>query len=130
MSQDDLENQIRELACKSAQFEADAFFFIYEALEFTVKNLGREGHVTGRELLMGIRDLALEKFGYLAKTVLNSWGVHGTEDFGRIVFMLVENDLMGKTESDSVEDFSNVYDFDAAFVRGFQFKLERRRKPE
>jgi len=126
--QENWESQIRELSRESGSFTPEAFFFIYEALDFTVKHLDREGHVAGRELLMGIRDLALENFGYLAKTVLNAWGVKKTEDFGRIVFMLVENDLMGKTENDSIDDFVNVYDFDDAFVRGFKFRVEPKKK--
>jgi uncharacterized repeat protein (TIGR04138 family) len=72
-------------------------------------------HVSGQELLEGVRLLAIEQFGCLAETVLATWGVHGTEDFGEIVFNLVEFDLMGKQESDTKEDFRSVYDFQEVF---------------
>ena len=120
----DLEREIREkVLTRDARYDLNAYAFVYEALAFTQKLLGRDmhsedpkdRHVTGQELVEGIRQCALEQFGPLAPTVFRSWGVRRTEDFGEIVFNLVESGLMGKTESDGREDFRGGYDFDEAF---------------
>ena len=68
----------------------------------------------------GMRQYALENYGPMAKTLLNEWGVSSTEDFGEIVFNLVENNLLAKTEEDSREDFGNGFDFDKAFITPYQ----------
>ena len=82
---------------------------------------GPQHHVTGQELCEAIRRYALEQYGYMAKTVLNSWGIHGTSDFGEIVFNLIRIGQMRKTPSDTQVDFDNIYDFDVAFKQ--QFKI-------
>ena len=100
---------------KDPRYKEDAYLFVMEALWFTQRSLKREGHVTGGELLEGIKDLLKEQYGPMAKVVLEHWGVNKTEDFGEIVFNMVENGLMGRTAEDSRADFKDVYDFDAAF---------------
>ena len=80
-------------------------------------------HVTGQELCEAIRRYALEQYGYMAKTVLNNWGLHNTGDFGEIVFNLIRIEQMRKTPADTRADFDNVYDFDAAFRQGFKIVL-------
>ncbi|MHC5081994.1 MAG: Minf_1886 family protein, partial [Planctomycetota bacterium] len=77
------------------------------------------GHVTGRELLEGARLRALEELGYLARTVFEGWGIRTTRDFGEVVFLLVKEELMGKTDQDSLEDFEDVYDFEEVFEKSF-----------
>ena len=79
-----------------------------------------ERHVTGQELCEAIRRYALEQYGYMAKTVLNSWGIHGTGDFGEIVFNLIRIGQMRKTPDDRREDFDNVYDFDDRLQQEFK----------
>jgi uncharacterized repeat protein (TIGR04138 family) len=88
---------------------------VYEALDFTLKKIGCKRHVTGRELLFGIRDLALEQFGGLATMVFEVWGVRATADFGAIVWSLVESGLMSRSDTDALSDFEDVYDFREAF---------------
>jgi uncharacterized repeat protein (TIGR04138 family) len=88
-----------------------------------------EEHVSGRELLEGLRAHALDQFGPLAKTVLESWGVHRCTDFGDIVFTLIEYNIFSKTENDRREDFADIYDFDEAFVKPFQPAGKRRSGP-
>jgi uncharacterized repeat protein (TIGR04138 family) len=73
-------------------------------------------------LCEAIRQYAVEEFGYLAKSVLNSWGIYKTRDFGNIVFNLIEIGRMKKTREDRLEDFDDVYDFDAAFRQSFHFR--------
>jgi uncharacterized repeat protein (TIGR04138 family) len=80
-----------------------------------------ERHVTGQQLLEGIRQLAIQEFGYMARVVLEQWGVRQASDFGEIVFILVSNGLMGKTDDDSLDDFRGGYDFRKAFDEQFKF---------
>ena len=120
----DLETAIRRrILAKDARYQVAAYLFLYEALAYTQKKLGRDDpslepvarHLTGQELLEGIRRYAHQAFGPLAPTVFRSWGVRATADFGEIVFNLVENDLRGKTDEDRREDFAGGFDFDTAF---------------
>ncbi len=72
-------------------------------------------HVTGRDLCMGIRDMAVERYGQLAITVLRRWGFRRTSDFGTLVYAMIDRREMRNSEEDSIEDFNDVYDFDEAF---------------
>jgi uncharacterized repeat protein (TIGR04138 family) len=110
------------------RFDRRAYDFVRMGLDHTVKELkkqknkrgGEKAHVSGPELLQGLRDYALDQYGPLAKTVLNSWGVTRCTDFGDIVFNLIEYNVFSKTESDRREDFADIYTFDQAFVKPFQ----------
>ncbi len=82
-----------------------------------------EKHVTGQELCEAIRQFALQQFGYMAKTVLNNWGITRTGDFGEIVFNLIRIGQMRKTPHDCREDFDDVYEFDAAFEQDFKITM-------
>ena len=108
-------NKVKKIAQKDPRYKIDAYEFVMQALVFTQHKLKKHGHISGGELLEGIRDFGLEQYGPMLKVVLGHWGVKSTEDFGEIVFNMVENNLMGKNENDSREDFKNVYDFDKAF---------------
>jgi uncharacterized repeat protein (TIGR04138 family) len=126
----DLEfSEIVGLICKEdARFDRKAYNFVRQALDQTVKETkrknpartGKSQHVTGAELLEGIRAYALEQFGPLTKTVLNKWGITRCADFGDIVFNLIEYNVFSKTENDRREDFANLYDFDEAFVKPYR----------
>jgi uncharacterized repeat protein (TIGR04138 family) len=117
----DLENAILDVAQKHGRFKPNAYRFTLDAVGFTVRALEENRHVSGNELLEGIRRLALDRFGPMAKTVFEQWGVSTTEDFGAIVFQLVDEGLLGKTEQDTMSDFARGYDFDDAFVRNFDW---------
>lgn len=116
--------QIRE---KAGPFSPEAYQFVREGLAHTVKMIhgreamdelevtGDERHVDGRQLCMGLRDFALTQYGMLARTVLNRWGVQRTDDFGRIVFAMIEAGFMRQSDEDVFEDFQGVYDFTEAF---------------
>lgn len=118
---EDLETRLRGLAVKDPRYPAIAYAFVFEALEFTIRTTGRNDskgearHVSGRELLEGIRAFAREEFGPLARAVLGSWNVRRTEDFGEIVFNLVEEKLLSRRDQDSKADFAGGYDFAEAF---------------
>jgi len=102
------------------RYSGDAYIFVRHALNYTVTTMGIKGHVTGQELLEGIRRYALKKFGPMAKFLLHEWGVKSCEDFGDIVFNMVKAGLLGKTEQDSVKDFRSTWDFHEAFEKPFQ----------
>lgn len=115
---------VPKICDRDPRYAADAYFFIRESLDCTVKQLGRSKsaarrHVTGKELVEGIRQHALHQFGPMTRTVLKTWGVETTRDFGNIVFNLVSAGLLGRTDEDKVEDFDNCYSFDDAFVTPF-----------
>ena len=115
---------IHTLCTKDNRYTPDAYLFVRQALDVTVKILDRPQkgpgrHVSGGELLDGIRNFALQEFGPMTRTVLSSWGINATGDFGEIVFNLVESGVLGRTDHDSKEDFKDGYDFDEAFVHPF-----------
>ncbi|MFT5524777.1 MAG: putative repeat protein (TIGR04138 family) [Pirellulaceae bacterium] len=82
-----------------------------------------ESHLTGQQLCEAIRIYAVEQFGYMAKTVLNSWGINSTSDFGEIVYNLISVELMKKSDSDRREDFNDVYDFEDVFKQRFKITM-------
>jgi uncharacterized repeat protein (TIGR04138 family) len=149
MQKVNVQDALDEILKKDPRYDRDAYAFVREALDHTLKlrkkpereeanRLPRESgdalkrpptHVTGQELLAGIRDLALKQFGPLAKTVFDHWGVKRCEDFGEIVFSMVEAGLLGKTESDTKTDFAGGYDFDVTFVQPFVPKAKQAPRP-
>ncbi len=131
-----LEEVLEQILAKDARYHRDAYFFVKDALDHTQKLVLKTGHgklrhVTGQELLGGIRDYALGQFGPMTVTVFEEWGVRSCGDFGEIVFNMVENSLLAKTEHDSREDFKDGYDFADAFRKPFlpQTKLNPAVKP-
>lgn len=110
-----LEDRLKCVVARDARYHINAYRFVYEALDYTVKQLEKKRHISGRELLEGIKNLALEQFGALAVMVFDVWGVRKTADFGNIVFNLVEAEMMSRSEEDSREDFDDVYDFSQVF---------------
>jgi uncharacterized repeat protein (TIGR04138 family) len=117
------EDAIRKIVAADNRYEFDAYLFVQEAIEFTQKSLGRhkqeQKHVGGKELLEGIRDQALTMFGPMTPTVLSEWGIHSCEDFGEIVFNLIQHNQAVQSKSDSRDDFKGGYDFDEAFRKPF-----------
>lgn len=141
--------KIAQLARQDGRYRFEAYAFVYEALRYAHESLGMgaarrsdsgtkkksrasqarasdeerpESHLTGQQLCEAIRLYALEQYGYMAKCVLNNWGVHSTGDFGEIVFSLIRIGEMKKTKDDRREDFDNLYDFDAALRQDFRIE--------
>lgn len=118
------------------RYAYEAYEFVFQALEYTQKLLGRAApderadpaeprhHVSGRQLLDGIRQFALQEFGLMARVVFHMWGIERTGDFGQIVFNLIEAELMSKTSEDTRADFEDVYDLDEALYGGFRIVTE------
>jgi uncharacterized repeat protein (TIGR04138 family) len=120
----DFAEAVDRLTQSDARYHRDAFFFLREALDHTVKmrkrQLGEGGHVSGGQLCEGIRQLAIKQFGPMVPTVFAYWGLERTDDFGEMVWQMIELGVFGKTESDSKKDFKDVFDFKTAFVEPFQ----------
>lgn len=118
------EHAIESILKRDPRFHPAAYIFLKEALDHTLKkimesNQGRARHVSGAELLHGFRELALEQFGPMASTLMQEWGLTNCSDVGDMVFQLIEEQVFGKQESDSKEDFADVYSFQKAFEEPF-----------
>jgi uncharacterized repeat protein (TIGR04138 family) len=119
------EEVLDQIVARDPRYTREAYFFLREALDHTQKLGGRLkpgelNHVTGQQLLDGIRAYALDQFGPMAKTVLNAWGITKCGDFGEIVFNMVETNVLAKTDSDRREDFQAGYTFEDAFLKPFR----------
>jgi uncharacterized repeat protein (TIGR04138 family) len=125
----DFETLVHELCGRDPRYAEGAYHFVIEALDFTMRKLGRDQqsgvsrHVSGRELLDGIRLYTIDTFGPLATAVFRSWGIRRTDDFGTLVFRLVEAGQLSRQDSDLLEDFSQGFDFDEAFIREYEVDL-------
>jgi uncharacterized repeat protein (TIGR04138 family) len=112
----DLIRTVEALAGRKGVFRAEAYFFVLQALESAMTAQGSKRHVSGEDLLGFIRDLGRERYGPMTGDVFNSWGVRTTLDFGRIVFHLVDAQLLSKRDEDSLADFLDKFDFQDAFA--------------
>jgi uncharacterized repeat protein (TIGR04138 family) len=123
---------VERIVAQDPRYDSEVYLFMRDALDFTMKKLqratatGAHRHVSGQELLEGVRDFALQEYGPMVRTVLNYWGVQRCDDFGNIVFNLIRAGIFGKSEQDRPEDFGQGYDFDEAF--GAPFRPARPRK--
>jgi uncharacterized repeat protein (TIGR04138 family) len=107
---------------REPRFHEHAFLFVLAALEFCQQRLTERRHISGGELAAACRDLALERYGVLARLVLDHWGVRSTADIGDIVFTLVDLGLLISQANDTRDEFVGVYDFDQAFEREYPWK--------
>lgn len=128
MSLMNYQEAIERIMLRDQRYDAAAYIFLRQALDFAVKRLekpltGPARHVSGQELIEGIREYALQEYGPMALRVLNHWGLRQTEDFGELVFNLVDEGVLGRTEEDSRKDFASGYDFENAFRRPFLPKI-------
>jgi uncharacterized repeat protein (TIGR04138 family) len=124
MQEASIEEALELMLKKDPRYGREAYFFVREALDYTQKAVGKDNrgvirHVSGQELLAGIRDYALSQFGPMAMMVLEEWGIRTCEDFGEIVFNMVEFGVLAKTEKDSRADFAGGYEFHEAFRKPF-----------
>jgi uncharacterized repeat protein (TIGR04138 family) len=115
--------KLRSILKSDSRYKLEAYEFLMQALFYAQSKLDRQGHVSGKELLFGIKEYGVQQFGPLAQTVFEQWGVKNTLDFGEIVFSLVNNGLLKKTDEDSLEDFKEVYEFKDAFRKEYEKNL-------
>ena len=128
---DQPEETMEEVIGADGRYPLEAYAFLHEGLARAVKHvhgaevsLGAQQHVSGQELCREMRDLAIERWGALARTVLAKWNVRKTIDFGNMVYLLIEHGFMRKTQEDSLEDFRDVFDFEEAFGSSNDFELK------
>jgi len=116
---------LNDIVKSDPRYKLESYLFVLKALDHTRKSLSNERHVTGKELLEGIKNLAIHHYGLMAKAVLAHWGVFETQDIGNIVFNMVKAKILTKTEDDSISDFDHVYDFNEAFISSYTFHVGR-----
>ena len=136
MQEINFDEAVEQILGRDSRFTRDAYLFVREALDYTQRLVGKETrgqirHVSGQELLDGIRRFALNQFGPMTATVFEEWNIRNCRDFGDIVFNMVEARLLAKTEKDNHDDFNNGYDFTEAFRKPFwpQSKFDSETKP-
>ena len=133
---------LAKLLAEDRRYKIEAYQFVGAGLEFAqqVLKLGKPErrkrraqsddeappirHISGQELCLALKQLAHQQYGFLAKLVLASWGVHATGDFGEIVYNLIKIGRMSKSEHDRRADFDNVYDFQQALVEEYAITKE------
>jgi len=118
---------VEDICRRDNRYQPEAYGFLVEALDATVKAVLKEDaqhgrHITGQELMEGLRAHALAEFGPMTHAVFSEWGVRATLDFGEIVFNLIAAGRLGKTDTDSIEDFRDVFSFEEAFREPFEPK--------
>jgi len=124
------EKKLEEIVEEVGLYPIEAYEFVHNGLGYTVNKLHgnkkdpkASRHVSGRDLCDGLREYALSKWGLMARTVLARWNIRKTYDFGRIVFAMVDNGLMQKTDEDTIDDFRDVFDFKTAFDAGYRIEM-------
>jgi uncharacterized repeat protein (TIGR04138 family) len=124
MALNDILEKLEKIVAADKRYRLEAYVFIMHALDMAVSKKAEPGHVSGEELLGGVKDYGKHLFGPTAKMVFEHWGVHETEDFGNIVFSLVSAGILSTSNTDSREDFAGVYDFSEVFDRQYDWKIE------
>ena len=121
MPPDVFEARITEIFEKDNRYDPDAYFFLREGMDHAIGTMkkGAKQHLSGKEVSLALRDYALLEFGPMALFVLNEWGLHKTEDFGNLVYNLINAAVFTKTTADKREDFNNVFDFHDAFAKPY-----------
>jgi len=110
------------LAERNPRFDGKAYIFLLSALHRVMEELEEPRHISGRELAEGARDLAMDEWGPMARTVLEHWGIHSTDDLGELVFALVECGILIKQDGDAPEDFVGIFDFEEAFENNYPWR--------
>ena len=136
MNDQSFEETAGRICEKDFRYDMEAYYFLRDALGYATKKYSRTGtnrHVTGVELSEAIREFAIQEYGPLSHLVLTEWGLTKTDDFGEIVYSLINEGVFGKTEEDRKDDFKDVFEFKTAFLDPFEPKIEttpvKTRKP-
>ena len=130
--QKELEDVVRE----TGMYPIDAYYFVQQGLGFAVQRVhgpekkGQNRHITGQQLCEGLREFAFEQWGMLARTVLGRWNIISTLDFGKIVYAMIDAEMLQRTDEDSLDDFRTVYDFKAGFDAGYKIDGTPKPKPQ
>ncbi|HBM17087.1 MAG TPA: hypothetical protein DD381_12195 [Lentisphaeria bacterium] len=132
MKSNEFYNTVKKITLKDARYAPDAYEFVNDAVIFTVKlfeqQKGKARHVTGMELLVGIKEYAIKKFGPMSLEIFQEWGIREPISIGNIVFNMIEYNLLSKTDKDSLDDFNVNYNFEEELRRPFIPKILKRQK--
>ena len=129
--QDLLEDRVQSIRQRDRRFSRHAYYFVLDALDYTMARMGKDmltgedRHVGGRELLHFIQDFAADQFGPMAKLVFERWGLHNSDDFGEVVFNLIDAELLSRRPTDSRLDFVDGFDFVHTFQERYRERLDR-----
>jgi len=121
----EVDDIIETICLEDPRYQEGAYEFVLESLSFSQKKFHRKRHVTGKELLEGIKELVMRRFGPMGLSVLRYWGIRSTEDFGNIVFNLVEKKVLSKRDEDCLDDFRDVYDFERIFDGVYRNRINK-----
>lgn len=124
MQPNQFEHAVTAILEKEKRFQPGAYFLVREALDFTVDRISKETngekrHVSGKELLQGFRDFVTQEYGPMSATLLADWNITECRHIGEIVFLFIENGVFGKQDSDTLDDFDEIYTFEEAFTKPF-----------
>ncbi len=126
---DGIEERICQLRRRDRRYSRNGYFFVLDALDYTIETLGKDRetgesrHVGGRELLVGLQELAADQFGPMATVCLERWGIKSTEDVGEVVFNLIDSGLLSRRATDSRLDFADGFDFEPTFDELFRERI-------
>jgi len=110
---------------RDTRYTLGAYAFVMNGLEFFLAKLGEKRHVSGQELSAGLAEFAKKQFGPLALEVLNSYGIHATDDWGNIVYNLIDTGLMCRQDNDSLDDFRQVFDLKEYFGAYDPYQIDK-----
>ncbi len=117
---------VEDIHTKDSRYSEGVYEFVMQALSYTQKKYKKSHHVTAEELLVGIKELLTSTFGPMTLTVLQYWGISSTEDFGNVVFNLVEDKILSRAEDDEFDKFKDVYDFETTFKNDYRKALAKK----
>jgi uncharacterized repeat protein (TIGR04138 family) len=117
---------IESIVHEDTRYHPQSYIFMMEALAHAQRRLKSPRHVSGLELLNSVRLLLIQQFGPMTLTVLDFWGIKSSEDFGNIVFNLVDKGVLSKTEEDDMAHFRDAFDFQKVFENDYRRQLKRR----
>ena len=119
------EEILQNLRARNPRFHGKGYLFLLSALHAVLEGMDEPRHISGEELANGVRNLAMARYGPMARTVLGHWGIHSTDDLGEMVFAMVDCGVMMKQEEDRREDFQDLFDFEEVFERDYPWGRER-----
>lgn len=130
-TEEDMHSKLMRISQEEFQgtIKPQALAFVHSALDYAVARRIEGRDITGQQLCEAVRDVAAREYGLMAREVLAAWGIDSTESIGRIVFALVKNKEMSKTEEDKPADFVGVFDFDEAFDPARILHAAREQRP-
>lgn len=124
MQKPSFQENLDQVVARDPRYSREAYLFLREALEHAQKRRRKprsaSSHVSAAELLDGFREFSLQQFGPMALTVLAYWGIRSTGDVGRMVFLLIDAGIFGRSDEDRLEDFEDCFNFEEAFLAPFR----------